>query len=155
MKKIVHILSVFLLSIIFCYQAVAKDTVLTAGEVNKVLANRTMTVTETKPDKKTGKKATFKAYFSELGGIRALHPDGSSENYSWAVTEQGALCVKNNMRWSGGLCGYIVSDNSTTYKLFRNNRGSTKAQMKDGRAVLSKKWTHFLTFSDIKDGENL
>lgn len=154
MKKITCALCIFVFGLSMCQTALAsKRVVLTAKEVNAFLVDRTMSVTEAEPDKTTGKNHTFKAYFNNGGGIRAVHPDGSSANYNWAVNEDGALCVRNNMRW-GGMCGWIVNDNGT-HKLYRNRRGTARADMKGDRAIFSANWKHFLTFTNAKAGSHL
>ena len=57
------------------------------------------------------------------------------------------------MRW-GGMCGWIVNDNGT-HKLYRNRRGTTRADMKGDRAIFSGDWKLFLTFSNVKAGSHL
>jgi len=155
MKKSLWIVGLFLLTLLFSNHAVARNTVLTAAEANKLLTDRTMTVTEAEPDKKTGKTVSFTAYFTDLGAIRTLHPDGSSQTFSWAINEDGVLCVKNNMRWAGGVCGFLVSDDRGSHKLYRNRRGTSKVQKRNGRVIFMSDWKHFLTFSNIKAGKHL
>jgi hypothetical protein len=154
MKKITCIFCIVLFGISMSQAALAKKrVVLTAKEVNSFLIDRTMSVTEAERDKTTGKNYTFKAYFNNGGGIRAVHPDGASFNYNWAVTEDGSLCVRNNMRW-GGMCGWIVNEDGT-HKLYRNRRGTTRADMKGDRAFFSSDWKLFLTFSNMQKGQHL
>ena len=155
MKNNVIIFTMFLFSILFSYQAVAGDKVLMTDEVNNLVSNRTITIAETEPDKKTGKKTTLTAYFSELGGARAIYPDGSSENYSWSVDKNGSLCALNNKRWGGGMCGFVMTKGNNTYNFYRDKSGSRKPAMQDGRAVPTRHWKHELTFSNLRSGEHL
>lgn len=155
MTKHIFAVGALLLSILFCNQALSNQSVLNASEVNSFFSNQTMTVTETQADSKTGEKDTFRAFFSNLGGIRALRPDGSSENYSWSANKNGAFCVKNNRRWRDGLCGFLVHEKDGTYSLYINDRGNQKAKVIEGRAVFDRRWQQTLTFTDIKAGEHL
>ena len=150
--SVVFAVGVFLLCGTF--QAIAKDQPLTVEEVNTLVTDRTMTVTEVVPDKKTGKIVTFKAYFSELGSIRALYPDGVSENYNWSVDKNGRLCVVNNARWQQ-MCGLVTSDNSNQFKFYRNKKRPNKVVVKNGRGVLTQDWKLVLHFSDIQNGQQL
>ena len=148
--------SVLLFSILLCNQVLANKTVLNASEVNALFSDHTMTVTETQVDPKTGKNETFRAFFSKLGGIRALHPDGSSGSYNWTVDKKGAFCARNNQRWRDGLCGFLVLEQEGAYALYINKRGNQKAKVNtEGRAIFDPRWEHTLTFTDIQAGEHL
>ena len=155
MKKLVFVFCICLAPLVLCNQLFASSTALTAREVNNLLTNKTMTVTEIIPDKKSGKTISFKAYFTDLGAIRALYPDGASENYKWSVSKNGSLCVANNLRWARGMCGFIVSEKDNSYKLYRNKRANQKAKMKDDRALITKDWKHFLNLSNFTEGNQL
>ena len=157
MKKSLLIVSLFFVTLLVSTHALARNTVLTAAEVNKLLTDHTMTITEAEPDQNTGKEVSFSAYFTDTGSIRTLHPDGSSQTYSWAIEEDGAICFRNNMRWAGGVCGFIVSDDNApgAYKLYRNRRGTAKAAKKNGRVVFMSDWKHFLSFSTLRPGNQL
>jgi hypothetical protein len=154
MKNAIWIVSLFLVTLLLTSHAAAKNTVLTAAEANKLLSDHTMIVTEVEPDKDTGKTVSFTAYFTDVGSIRTVHPDGSSKTFSWSITEDGSLCVRNNMRWAGGICGFVVSDGRGSHKLYRNRRGSARTETRNGRAVFMSDWKHFLSFSDIKAGKH-
>lgn len=156
MKTFLRILSILIVTLLSCTYALARNTVLTAEEVRSFLNDRTMTITEAEPDKKTGKIVSFKAYFDKFGTILSLHPDGSTKNFSWVITEHGSICVRNNMRWGGGgICGFIVSDDGGSHKLYRNRRASSRVTTKNGRPVFMSDWKHFLTFSDTQEGNKL
>ena len=155
MKNMVLLFCGCVVSLILSNQLFASGTALTASEVNSLVTNKTMTVTEIVPDKKSGKTISFKAHFTDLGAIRALYPDGASENYKWSVSKNGSLCVANNLRWARGMCGFIVSEKDNTYKLYRNKRANQKAKMKDDRALITKDWKHFLNLSNFKEGNQL
>lgn len=154
MKTITYIFGTVLLLVMFCPLAMANKTVLSAGEVNDFFSDRTMTINEEIADKKTGETSELKAFFSKLGGVRAIYDDGSSDSYTWSVNKDGAFCAKKNRRWRDGVCGFVVKENDT-YSLWVNKRGNQKAKSVDGRAVFDNRWKHFLTFSDFKAGEQL
>ena len=154
MKRITCVAGTLLLLVMFCPLAMAKKTVLTASEVTAFFADHTMTVKDEIPDKKTGETAEFKAFFSKLGGVRAIGGDGSAENYNWQVKKDGAFCARNSNRWRDGICGFVVEENDT-YGLYVNKRGNEKAKTRDDRAIFDSRWKHTLTFSDFQPGEQL
>ena len=154
MKTIPSILGTLLLLLLFCPLAMANKTVLNASEVTDFFSDRTMTIKEQIADKKTGESNELKAFFSKLGGARAIYGDGSSDSYTWSVSKDGAFCAQKNRRWRDGLCGFVVKENDT-YSLYVNKRGNQKAKSVDGRAMFDSRWKHFLIFSDIKAGEQL
>lgn len=154
MKTIPLFVGIFLLLAMLSPLAVANKTVFNASEVNDFFSDRTMTVRNETPDKKTGETAEFKAFFSKLGGVRAIGTDGTAESYNWQVTKDGSFCVQNSKRFRDGLCGFVVKENDT-YRLYTNKRGNQKAKSVNGRAVFDNRWKHSLTFSDIKQGEQL
>lgn len=154
MKTIFSVGGTLLLLVLFCPLAMASKTVLNASEVTDFFSDRTMTVKEEIPDKKTGEMGQLKAFFSKLGGVRAIYDDGSSDSYTWTVSKDGAFCARKNRRWRDGVCGFVVKDNDS-YGLYVNKRGNQKAKAVDGRAVFDNRWKHFLTFSDFQAGEQL
>ena len=154
MKNIPLFLGIFLLLVMLSPLAMANKTVLNASEVNDFFSDRTMTINEQIADKKTGETSELKAFFSKLGGVRAIYDDGSSDSYTWSVNKDGAFCARKNRRWRDGVCGFVVKENDT-YSLYVNKRGNQKAKSVDGRAVFDNRWKHFLTFSDFKPGEQL
>ncbi len=154
MRTILCVVGVLTLLVLLCPIAIANKTVLNAAEVTAFFSDRTMSIKEIIPDKKTGETGELKAFFSNLGGVRAIYEDGSSDSYTWSVTKDGAFCAMKNRRWRDGVCGFVVKDNDT-YSLYVNKRGNQKAKAVEGRAVFDNRWKHFLTFSDIHEGEQL
>ena len=154
MKTILCTVCYLLALVLLCPLAMANKTVLNASEVNDFFADRTMTIKEEVPDRKTGQKAELKAFFSKMGGVRAIYDDGSSDSYTWSVNKDGAFCARKNRRWRDGVCGFVVKEDNT-YALYVNKRGNQKAKAVDGRAVFDNRWRHFLTFVDIQQGEKL
>ena len=155
MRTFATVLTILLLTLQLSSFASGSEMALSAEEVNRILNNRTVDVDEIEPDKKTGKKISFSAFFTDLGSIRALYPDGSSENYKWSVSTNGALCVANNLRWARGMCGFIVANKDNTYNLYRNKRANQKAKMKNNHVIITKDWKHFITLSNFQDGNQL
>ena len=138
--------------------------VLTGKEVKQFLSDRTMIVSEEEPDQQTNMKHSFKAYFSNLGGIRALGSDGEAITMGWEIGENGALCVRKYARYRGELCGFLVVDKDVgfttkkhedTYSFYINHRGNTTAYKENGKVVFDPAWLHFMTFSNIQEGEHL
>ena len=154
MKTILCTVWSLLALVLLCPLAMASKTVLNASEVNDFFADRTMTIKEEVPDRKTGQKGELKAFFSKMGGVRAIYDDGSSDSYTWSVNKDGAFCARKNRRWRDGVCGFVVKEDNT-YALYVNKRGNQKAKSVDGRAVFDNRWRHFLTFVDIQQGEKL
>ena len=154
MKKLTAGVGCILIMILVCSHAFAEKVVLSAQEVNEFFADKTMTVKEESVDRKTGESAEFKAFFSKLGGVRAIEAGGAAETYNWAVNEDGAFCARNSRRWRDGICGFVVKDDEV-YALYVNKRGTRKAKVVDGRAMFDSRWKLFLTFSDMEPGENL
>ena len=123
-----------------------------------------MTVTEVEPDQKTGEIYSFKAYFSQLGGIRAVRSDGETFQYEWEIGDNGTLCLTNYTRYSGRLCGFVVvykdagfvvQKHQDEYKFYMNDRGNTSATLQDDKVVFNPSWRHFFSFSDVQQGEKL
>ena len=154
MKTSLCIVWALLTLVLFSPLAMANKTVLSAGEVNDFFSDRTMTIKEEIPDKKTGETGELTAFFSKMGGVRAIYDDGSSDSYTWSVTKDGAFCARKNRRWRDGDCGLVVKEDNTN-ALYVNKRGNQKAKAVDGRAVFDSRWKHFLTFADIQQGDKL
>ena len=154
MKTILYMVGTLLLLVLFSPMAMASKTVLNASEVTDFFADRTITIKEEIADRKTGQTSELKAFFSKLGGVRAIYEDGSSDSYTWSVNKDGAFCAMKNRRWRDGVCGFVVKENDT-YSLYVNKRGNQKAKTVDGRAVFDNRWKHFLTFVNIEQGEQL
>ncbi len=115
--------------------------------------NRTMTMTEAQPDKKTGKIVTYQAFINDMGSIQTLHADGSTKFYSWQIVENGKFCVRNNLRLRNGanICGYFTSDDSGTYEFWVGK----SVEAKDGRVVSARKKEHILTIENLEEGNQL
>lgn len=154
MKKITAGIGCLLLLLVLCSHVFAEKVVLSAGEVTEFFSDKTMTVKEESVDPKTGQSAEFKAFFSKLGGVRALEAGGAAETYNWSVSKDGAFCARNSRRWRDGICGFVVKENDS-YALYVNKRGNQKAKAVDGRAIFDNRWKHFLSFSEILAGEQL
>lgn len=162
-----HLSCLMCLSIILMnsFQVYARESVVLSGQdVSKFLADRTMTVTEVEPDQKTGEMYRFKAYFSEVGGIRAVRSDGQTFEYDWEIGDNGSLCLSNYWRYSGRLCGFVVvykdagfvvQKHEDEYKFYMNDRGNTSATLQNGNVVFNPGWRHYFNFSDIQQGEKL
>ena len=155
----------FILVLMNSYTVFARESVVLSGEeVVQFLSDRTMTVSEEEPDRDTGKQHSFKAFFSKLGGIRALGSDGEAFTLGWEIGENGALCVRNYARYRGELCGFVViykdvgftvKKHKDTYSFYINDRGNTTAYTENGKVVFDPEWHHYMTFSDIQEGEKL
>lgn len=154
MRTILCVVGTLLMLALICPLAMAKKTVLTAGEASAFFSDRTMTVKEEMMDPKSSAPAEFKAFFSKLGGVRAIGVDGSAETYNWQVDKHGAFCARNSTRWREAICGFVVQENDT-YGLYINKRGNQKAKTVDGRALFDNRWKLFLTFSDFQSGDQL
>lgn len=154
MKTILCVVGTLVMLVLLSLPVMANKTVLNASEVNDFFSDRTITIKEEAVDKKTGQTGELKAFFSKLGGVRAIYEDGSSDTYTWSVTKDGAFCAVKNRRWRDGVCGFVVKENDI-YSLYVNKRGNQKAKTVDGRAVFDSRWKHFLTFSNIQQGEQL
>lgn len=154
MKTITCVVGSLLLLVMFCPLATAKKTVLNAEEASAFFTDRTMTIKEEMMDPKSSAPTEFKAFFSKLGGVRAIGVDGSAESYNWQVDKHGAFCARNSTRWREAICGFVVQENDT-YGLYVNKRGNQKAKTVDGRAVFDNRWNLFLSFSDFQPGDQL
>ena len=154
MKKIAAGAGSLLLLLLLCSYVFAEKIVLSAAEVTEFFSDKTMTVKEESVDPKTGQSAEFKAFFSKLGGVRAIEEGGGAENYNWSVSKDGAFCARNSRRWRDGICGFVVQENDS-YALYVNKRGTRKAKAVDGRPVFDNRWKLFLSFSEIQAGEQL
>ena len=147
------------------YQVSARESVVLSGkEVKQFLSDRTMIVSEEESDPQTGMKHSFKAFFSKLGGIRAIGSDGEALSMGWEIGENGALCVRKYARYRGELCGFVVvykdvgftaKKHENIYSFYINHRGNTTAYTENGKVVFDPAWRHYMTFSNIQEGENL
>ena len=155
----------FILVLMNGHTVLARESVVLSGrEVAEFLSDRTMIVSEEESDQQTGMKHSFKAFFSKLGGIRALGSDGEAFTLGWKIGENGALCVSNYSRYRGELCGFVVVDkdvgftvkkHENIYTFYINHRGNTTAYTENGKVVFDPAWRHYMTFSDIQEGEKL
>lgn len=147
------LLSILLLIFITCGSAQAKKLFLTAQDINKSIVNHTAVITEA-PDKKNGEQYEYRAFFSETGAIRTIHPDGSTGSYNWISKANGEFCVRNNMkntRRGGSSCGFIEDDGSGDYSLFRVK----KPKEKDGKIQYIKDKTFLLSITNLQQGMHL
>ena len=146
-------------------QTIAEESVVLSGdEVIKFLSNHTITVSEVDPDQQTNRPHEFNAYFWGNGGARALGPDGQTTTLAWGIEENGALCVRNYARYGGEICGFVVvskdvgftvKKHKPVYSFYMNDRGTTAAYIENDKVVFDPEWRHFLTFSNIREGEQL
>jgi hypothetical protein len=153
MTKIPYLLIAVAVSFTLNSQVFAKEAILDASQVNRLIVDRTMTIQEVKPKKKETEVKTYTAYFSNMGAIRATLPDGTSLNYGWTIHSDGALCFTNNarLRRRGANCGYIVSDYTGVYYLYKA-KGTYE---KDGKVIGARRSEHILTISNLKEGNQL
>lgn len=113
------------------------ETLLTAKQVQELFADKTMTVTNGRPDnKKGGREEPFQAYTSDMGLAKTVFDDESSQTRAWHVAEDGRLCFSRSLsrRRQGTTCGFIVEDNDK-YLLYT----SKGIQEKNGRVLGAKK----------------
>ena len=165
MRLYASIFVFFIVTLANSYTVSAQQSfVLTGKEVEEFLSDRTITVSEEEPDQQTNMKHSFKAFFSKLGGVRAIGPDGEAFTMGWEIGENGALCVRKYARYRGALCGFVVvykdvgyttTKHEDTYSFYINHRGNTTAYTENRKVVFDPAWRHFMTFSNIQEGENL
>lgn len=153
MTKLPYLFIVIAVTFTFSSQVFAKEAILDASQVNRLLVDRTMIIQEVKPKKKSTEVRTYKAYFSNMGSIRAIQADGSSQSYTWSIKSDGALCVMNNqrLRRRGANCGYIVSDYTGVYYLYKA-KGTYE---KDGKVIGARSSEHIMTISNLQEGNQL
>jgi hypothetical protein len=153
MTKFTYLLIAAAITLTFSSQIFAKEAILDASQVSRLIAGRTMIVQEVKPKKKETEIKTYKAYFSDMGSIRAIQADGSSQTYTWSIKSDGALCIQNNnrLRRRGANCGYIVSDYTGVYYLYKA-KGTYE---KDGKVIGARRSEHIMTISNLQEGNQL
>ena len=95
----------------------AQDTVLNAKQVNELFTEKTFTVTEAKPDKKTGKVISYQMHASNNGAINVISKEVRPEPRIWSVKEDGSLCYSRKLSQDsrGRNCSYIVPDGKGVY----------------------------------------
>lgn len=153
MKHIAVVLALFIIVISAGNQASGADTVLTAAEVNKLFSDKTMTIMSTRSKKKGGTEQPFKAHTSSMGSVRALSDEGASDSRQWSVSENGRFCFSRSFKrkHGGSTCGFIVTDGSGTYRLYK----SKNVKVKSGQVVGAKKKDLLLIFSNFTSGNTL
>lgn len=153
MKQKYQLLAILLLVFITCGSAHAKNLFLTAHDINKSIIDHTAIITEA-PDKKTGAKREYKAYFTNTGAIRTSHPDGATGSYSWSSKANGAFCVRNNMRggkYNRSSCGFIEDDGNGGYALYKVKKPAER----DGEIRYIKGKTFLLSITNLQKGIHL
>jgi len=150
-------IGILFISLTFTTQAAAKEIFLTAKQITKFLAGYTMQVTETKPDKDTGKEISYLAYFGEMGAVRTKHPSGAAGNYGWSLKDNGAVCFKNNerLRRRGASCGFMAYEGDGVINFYKSNPNPKRTYTKDGKVVGLKKGKHVITITNIRKGNLL
>ena len=51
--------------------------------------------------------------------------------------------------------GFTVKKHQDVYKFYINDRGNTSAYTENGKVLFDPEWRHYMTFSDIQEGEKL
>lgn len=129
------------------------ETLLTASQVQELFADKTMTVTNGRPDdKKGGHEEPFKVYTSNMGIAKTVYDDESSQTRAWHVSDDGRLCFSRSLsrRRQGTTCGYIIKDENQ-YLLYT----SKDIKEKNGKVVGVSKKDLLIIFSDFKSGNML
>lgn len=154
MKKYFSMLLMFCSVLSFTLDSgYAAEVILQPSQVSKLFLDKTMTITSGRVEKKTGKHRVFKAYASDMGGLRVVYQGGATETRSWSVTEKGDLCISRSTmsRAAGATCGVLVSDGSGVYRMYPAKglvvRGDRIAGTSQSKLLL--------TFSNFQQGNKL
>lgn len=154
MKYFCLSLVAFFFLITSAFQANAEKAVLTAAQIKKQFAEKTMTVTNARPDsKKGGKDQPFRVFLSEMGVTRVEGSDDQSQNRAWYIAEDGRLCFSRpfSRRHRGKTCGQIVRDDQDQYWMYQTK----DIRIKSGSLVGMSKKDLLIMFSDFTPGNDL
>lgn len=143
MKNVSLLLTALLITLALNTSVLAKKNILQPAQLNKLLSDSTFKVTDYHSNKKDKKYQSYRAYASEMGGLRMFYDDGASDTRTWSVQSDGTLCISraSTSKRGAGYCGFLESDGGGTYKLFRA-RGGKKGKL-------------LFEFSNFKKGNQL
>lgn len=143
MKNLYQLLTVLILTLVLNSTVLAKEDTLQPAQLNKLFSDTTFRITDFLAKKENKKHQSYRAYASDVGGLRVLYNDGSSDSRTWSVKSQGTLCISraSTSKKGAGYCGFVVSDGSGTYKMYRAKTG------KKGKLLFE--------FSNFKKGNQL
>lgn len=130
MKKVYLLLTPLMIALALNTTVLAKGNLLQPAQLNKLLSNSTFNVTDFHAKKENKQYQSYMAYTSDMGGMRVLYKDGASDSRAWSVKSDGTLCISraSTSKRGAGYCGYLESDGSGTYKMYRA-RGGKKGKL--------------------------
>lgn len=135
-------------------QACAEKMLLTVEQLKEQFTEKTLTVTNARPDsKRGGRDEPIRVFLSEMGVTRTQVDDDQKQNRAWWVSDDGRLCFSRpfSRRHKGNTCGQIVKDENDQYWMYQTKDIRTKS----GSLVGMKKKDLIVMFSDFTPGNNL
>lgn len=134
--------------------SLAGNVGLSSTEVQALFADVTVTVEDAEAQSRDGEDKSFKAFFSKMGGARAIYPDGAATSYSWSVDEKGRVCFAR-MKRKTAICGFMMAGDDGNYHFYTSKKTSKNTIMRKDRPIKDKGWKLASIFKEFQAGDQL
>lgn len=135
-------------------QAWAEKMLLTSEQLKEQFTEKSMTVTNARPDDKMGgQDEPFRVFLSGMGVTRTQGDDDRDQARMWYVSDDDRLCFSRpfHRRYRGNTCGQIVKDENGQYWMYQTK----DIHIKSGSLVGMYKDDLLVMFSDFAEGNDV